>query len=155
MMCHYLIRAIVSGGFMKIKAMIVEDDEVNARVLEKMLQRYPDIEIVGKAASRKQALSILNEQTPDVIFLDILLSDGSGFDILPHVDDKISVIFTTSHVSYAVQAFEIKAADYLLKPFSHERLAEAIRRMGERDSTRQTEDPEPVFRPHVGGIKNS
>lgn len=135
-----------------MKAMIVEDEAINLRVLEKMLERYPDIEIVGKAESRKEALAILREHTPDVIFLDILLPDGSGFDILSHVDDNISVIFTTGHGSYAVQAFEINAVDYLLKPFSHDRLAEAIRRMESlkrKNVSRSKGDEGTVFKLNV------
>lgn len=111
------------------KAFIVEDETINTQVLVKMLSRYPGIEIVGDAKNREEALDFLKTCMPDVIFLDVLLPDGSGFDILPYVDGKTHIIFTTGHGNYAVQAFEINAVDYLLKPFSHERLAMAIRKM--------------------------
>lgn len=134
---------------MKKKALIIEDESINTQVLVKMLSRYPDIDIVGQAKNREEALVLLKTSMPDVIFLDILLPDGSGFDILPYVNRETHIIFTTGHGNYAVQAFEINAVDYLLKPFSHERLAMAIERIetSKQASQEQVEgNGEPEFR---------
>lgn len=123
---------------LKKTAVIIEDETINTEILTKMLSRYPEIEIIGKAESRKQARELLLTCKPDVLFLDIMLPDGSGFDLLPYVDEKTHIIFTTSHGVYAVQAFEINAVDYLLKPFSHDRLSMAIKRIESKSSPYKT-----------------
>jgi DNA-binding LytR/AlgR family response regulator len=115
-----------------IRAFIVEDEHPALQRLQEFLQRIPDIEIVGSEASGKKASDQIEAVRPDLLFLDIHLSDISGIDLLHLLSHQPLVIFTTAYDKYAIEAFELRAVDYLLKPFSEERLKEAVGRARER-----------------------
>ncbi len=111
---------------MKYSIYIVEDEKPALIRLKKLTAALPEIILAGLSETGKQAVIDIDRLKPDILLLDIHLSDMSGIDILPLVAHKPKVIFTTAYDSYAVQAFELRAVDYLLKPFTSERLKEAI-----------------------------
>ncbi|MGB9813749.1 MAG: LytR/AlgR family response regulator transcription factor [Thermovenabulum sp.] len=116
-----------------MKALIVEDEEYSAIELKYLLKKIDkNIKVIGIANSGQKALNILKKFRPDVIFLDIKLNDLNGLDIAKSIaswDEGIKIIFTTAYDEYAVKAFELNAVDYILKPFSEERLKKAIEKM--------------------------
>ncbi len=113
---------------MKYSVYIVEDEQPALNRLKKLLDGLPELLLVGESDSGEKALTEIEHLKPDILLLDIHLSDMSGIDILPLLSHKPKVIFTTAFDNYAVQAFELQAVDYLLKPFSEERLHEALQK---------------------------
>lgn len=113
-----------------MKAVIIEDEKNNQKFLEQTLLKYvKDIEIVGIAESVVDGINLINSSNPDLVYMDIELPDGNGFNILEKIDNKnINVIFTTAFENYALKAFRYSAVDYLLKPFNIEELIEATER---------------------------
>jgi two-component system LytT family response regulator len=112
------------------KTLIVDDEWLVRSELKMMLAGYPEITVVGEAASVAQAVPLIATSRPEVIFLDIQLPGASGFDLLEQIDTSARIIFITAYDKYAIRAFEVNALDYLLKPISKERLAKAIRKLG-------------------------
>jgi len=112
----------------KLSAILVDDMPTALNMLQNDLtQFHPEIEIIGTAKSVVEASKILRKQQPDILFLDIMLGDGTGFDVLeihPNLSSKI--IFVTASDEYAIKAFKFAAIDYVLKPYSNEDLANAI-----------------------------
>ena len=116
---------------MSYRAIIVDDERLPRLTLVRDLEKFPEIVIVGEASGIESAKRLIKESNPDLIFLDIQLDSGSGFDLLNEVEFPGKVIFTTAYDEYAIRAFEINAVDYLLKPVSVKRLSEAIRKLGD------------------------
>jgi len=114
-----------------IRVLIIEDEKPALDRLRGFLDTMPDIDIVDTTDSGKIAAALIDELKPDLIFLDIHLSDISGIDLLHLTSYKPLVIFTTAYNQYAIKAFELQAIDYLLKPFSLERLKLAVKRAKE------------------------
>jgi two-component system LytT family response regulator len=111
-----------------VKALIVDDERLARSALRRVLKPHEEVEVVGEAASADEALRAIRRSFPDLIFLDIEMPGGSGFDLLERLEDVPIVIFTTAYDEYAVRAFESNALDYLVKPVSAERLAAALAR---------------------------
>lgn len=113
-----------------LKAVIVDDEKRVVHTIETLLsENFPEIQIVGSAGTVKAATSILKSRTTDILFLDIELPDGTGFDILksiPSIDFKI--IFVTGHDEFALKAIKLSAFDYLLKPIDKNELKATIER---------------------------
>jgi two-component system LytT family response regulator len=109
-----------------IRTIIVEDEALARDLLRSFLQDFAHIEIVGECANGFEGVKMINELKPDLIFLDIQMPKISGFEMLELLDHKPHIIFATAYDEYALKAFEFNAADYLLKPFSKERLKEAV-----------------------------
>ncbi|MBI3240418.1 MAG: response regulator transcription factor [Flavobacteriia bacterium] len=108
---------------------VIIDDEFDARrIINKYLERYfPQIVILGEASSKEEGLQLLRTVKPSIVFLDINLGDGSGFELMDNLKDlESSVIFTTAFDNYAVQAFRYHALDYLLKPIDPDAFEEAV-----------------------------
>lgn len=113
-----------------MKKIVVIDDEAAGRTLIKQyLTEYPTLIVVGEANNGVDAIKVINEFKPDLIFLDIQMPGLSGFDILQHLDEIPQIIFSTAYDKYALQAFEVHAVDYLLKPYTRERFKHAIQRI--------------------------
>lgn len=112
-----------------MKALIVDDEPPARRELRRMLANFPWIEIVGEAANVDDAAAKVAALSPELLFLDIHMPGGSGFDLLARLDDLPQVIFTTAYDQHAVRAFEVDALDYLLKPIDPARLATAMARL--------------------------
>jgi two-component system LytT family response regulator len=111
-----------------IRSLIIEDDSNARKALRKMIEQSGRaVEIVGEASTVDQALKMIRELDPELLFLDIRLKQGSGFDVLSQVDTShLSVIFTTAYSEFAIQAIKSAALDYLLKPIDPEELGLAI-----------------------------
>ena len=111
-------------------AIIVEDMPQAAQVLQKDLETHcPDVEVIGTAHSIVAAAKLLNQVDPDLIFLDILLGDGTGFDLLEILPNlRARIVFVTASDEFAIRAFRYAAVDYLLKPVEPGQLTEAVRR---------------------------
>ncbi len=114
----------------RIKAFLVEDEKRSRELLSVMLHQYcPQVAVVGTAGSLQEALPLLKAETPDLVFLDVHLPDGNGFDLLHLLPNyRFEVIFTTAYEEFAVRALRKRALDYLLKPLDAEELQAAIHR---------------------------
>ena len=99
-----------------MKAIIIDDERLARAELRKLLQDFPEIEVVDEAANVDEGISKIDNHNPDVIFLDIQMPGKTGFDLLSELDHAPQVIFTTAYDEYALKAFEVNALDYLLKP---------------------------------------
>jgi two-component system LytT family response regulator len=115
----------------KLTAILVDDMPNALQLLQNDLKIYhPEIKIIGTAKSVVEAAKVLRKQEPDILFLDIMLGDGTGFDVLEIFPDlKSKIIFVTASDEYAIRAFKFAAIDYILKPFSEEDLAEAVKKV--------------------------
>ncbi len=111
-----------------LKALIVDDEALARRRLRLMLERDGNIEIIGECANGREAVSSIKRNLPDVVFLDVQMPGLDGFGALAQLDEANlpAVVFVTAFNQYALQAFEVSAVDYLLKPFDQERLSRAI-----------------------------
>lgn len=123
---------------MKKTAIVIDDERLARNELKKLLADYPEVEVIGEASNVDEAIKLIEELMPDLIFLDIQMPAKTGFDLLAELDTVPSVIFTTAHDEYALKAFEVNALDYLLKPIDPKRLSDAIQKvvlMDEREET--------------------
>ncbi|MBS1529696.1 MAG: response regulator transcription factor [Bacteroidetes bacterium] len=112
------------------KAVIVEDEAPARRLLNELLAEHKGtIHLTGEADNGAAAIALINEQRPDVIFLDIHLPDMLGLDVLKELDYKPYVIFTTAYDEYAIKAFDALSVDYLLKPLKEDRIARALSKL--------------------------
>ncbi len=112
-----------------MKALIVDDEPLARRELRRLLAAHRSIQIVGEAGDLDEARQCIESLTPAVVFLDIQMPGGTGFDLLGQLDRIPHVIFTTAYDRYAVTAFDVNALDYLLKPIEPERLAAALHKL--------------------------
>ena len=117
-----------------IKTIIVEDEERSQATLIRLLKDHcPTVKVIGVAANVADAIRIIDEQKPEMVFLDIALPDGDGFNVLEGVDyDDFEVVFVTAYDKYAIRAFEFSALHYLLKPINHIELQIAVKRFKSR-----------------------
>ena len=120
-----------------IRAIIVDDERLARTELRRLLAAHAEIEIIGEAANIVDAESAINTLQPELIFLDVQMPGGSGFDLLAALDDAPEVIFTTAFDAYALKAFEVNALDYLQKPIEAKRLAVALTRAQSRIAKNQ------------------
>ena len=112
-----------------IKAILVDDVESVRSVLRKLLSNFENITLVGEASDYEHALVLIEEEKPDLLFLDVDLNGLTSMDLLQKIKYEPMVIFITSHSDYAIKAFEFNAIDYMLKPISIERLSKAIEKV--------------------------
>lgn len=113
---------------MSIRALIVDDERLARARLVRLLRRREDVEIAGVACDGDEAVVMIAELRPDLVFLDVQMPGLSGFDVLEAIESRTNVIFTTAFDQYALRAFEVHALDYLLKPFDEERLSASLDR---------------------------
>lgn len=111
-----------------IRVAIVDDEALARSVLAEYLRVLPGIELVAECANGFEAVKAVSELSPDLLFLDVQMPKLDGFEVLELVGRDVAVVFVTAYDQYALKAFDVHAVDYLLKPFSAERLAEAIER---------------------------
>lgn len=114
-----------------IKSVVVDDVDMMRITLKKVLDGFPNIEIVGEASDYESARQVINDTKPDLVFLDIDLNGLTSIDLLNEITCEPKIIFITSHPDFAIKAFELNAVDYILKPISSERLKRAIDRVTE------------------------
>ena len=123
---------------MKKTAIVIDDERLARNELKKLLAEYPEVEVIGEAANVDEAIKLIEEFMPDLIFLDIQMPAKTGFDLLAELETVPSVIFTTAHDEYALKAFEVNALDYLLKPIDPKRLSDAIQKVVLLDEREET-----------------
>jgi two-component system LytT family response regulator len=119
---------------MKILTLIVDDEPLARGRLRQLLEAEPDIELAGECSNGLEAVAAIRAKRPGLIFLDIQMPELDGFSVLESLDEgrKPVIVFVTAHDKFALRAFEVHAADYLLKPFNRERFHTALRRALER-----------------------
>ena len=122
-----------------IRALVVDDEPVARRTLRRLLDSEDGIECVAES-SGERAVAAIEEQAPDVAFLDVQMPGMNGFQVLERVDDDLLplVVFVTAFDEYAVRAFEVRAIDYLVKPFTDDRFREVLDRVRERIAQRRS-----------------
>jgi two-component system, LytTR family, response regulator len=113
-----------------IKTLIVDDERLARDALRVLLGDDPDIEIVGECRNGREAIMMIQEHTPDLVFLDVQMPDADGFQVLERIDQSRLpvIVFVTAYDTYALRAFKSHALDYILKPFDHERFEAALQR---------------------------
>ena len=118
-----------------MKAVIVEDEKQAIKALERdIIENCPDVEVAGSASTVYSAIELINKVQPEIVFLDIQLKDGTGFNVLEAIGNyEFKVIFTTAYSEYALQAIRISALDYLLKPIDSEHLVQAVNKAKKTD----------------------
>lgn len=112
-----------------LRVLIVDDEAPARRYMRRLLDAAPDVRVEGEAANVDQACRLIHNHQPDALFLDVRLAHETGFDLLQLLDPVPRVVFVTAYSDYAAQAFDIEAVDYLLKPVSPDRLAQALARL--------------------------
>lgn len=129
------------GMATRIRTLIVDDEAAARRSIWLLLQNDPEIQVVGQSASGADAIADIEQLAPDLVFLDVQMPGANGFEVLAQAQiARLPVIvFVTAYDEYAVRAFEIHAADYLLKPFSDARFAEAVQQAKRRVGNREVE----------------
>src|SRR5579872_6908723 len=118
-----------------ITAVLIDDEPLARLIVREYLQTYPNITIVQECNDGFEGIKAIQQQHPDLIFLDIQMPKINGFEMLELVENAPAVIFTTAFDEYAIRAFETHAVDYLLKPFSKERFDKAMRKWLEQSAT--------------------
>src|SRR6188474_90592 len=117
-----------------IRAIIIDDERLARNELRKLLQEFPEIEVIAEAANASEGIERIENLNPDLIFLDIQMPGKTGFDLLSELEKVPNVIFTTAYDEYALKAFEVNALDYLLKPIIPERLEDSIKKLENKEN---------------------
>ena len=128
-----------------MRVLIIDDERLARDELRRLLLDHPWIAVVGEAANVENGLRQVAALAPELIFLDVQMPDGSGFDLLAALDNPPAVIFTTAWDRYAIRAFDVSALDYLLKPIDPPRLAQAVDKR--RPAALPTLPPTPAMPP--------
>ena len=128
----------------KIKILIIDDEAPARDLVRNYLSAFPEAEILAECENGFDALRAIQEMKPDLLFLDIQMPKITGFELLEVIDAPPAVIFTTAYDQYAIRAFEMNAVDYLLKPFSRNRFAQAFRKALNRIETQSGEPDKGV-----------
>ena len=121
-----------------LRVVIVDDEPLARSLLKEYLEEYPDVELVAECGNGFEAVKAVSELHPDLLFLDIQMPRLDGFEVLELIGQEVNVVFITAFDKYALRAFDVHAVDYLLKPFSPERLAEALQHAREKIARGQT-----------------
>ena len=114
-----------------MKALIIDDERLARTELRRLIEKHPEIVIVGEARDAEEAIEQIARLEPELLFLDIQMPGRNGFELLEQLERAPHVIFTTAYDEYALKAFEVNALDYLLKPVAPDRLAAALAKIGE------------------------
>ena len=124
---------MADNGTNRVRALIVDDEELGRRMLRSLLASDDDVQVVGEAASASEARRKISEHQPDLVFMDIEMPGGSGLEVLQDLAEPAPyVIFVTAHPEFALPAFEVQAADYLVKPVQRERFIGSVIRAKKR-----------------------
>lgn len=115
------------------KVLIIDDERLARSELKRLLNDFPDVEVIGEAANAKEGIEKIESLNPDLIFLDIQMPGQTGFEMLTQLDRAPHVIFVTAYDEYALKAFEVNALDYLMKPVEPKRLADALLKVKQRE----------------------
>jgi two-component system LytT family response regulator len=121
-------------------ALIVDDEAPGRDLIKAYLKQFPNITVVGECANGFDALKSIQELHPQILFLDVQMPKITGLELLEVLDNPPAVVFTTAYDQYALRAFEMSAVDYLLKPFSEQRFAQAVDKLTEKLQLKQPLD---------------
>ena len=132
-----------------LRTIIVDDEPLARQVLREYLSGMPAVAVVAECANGFEAVKAVAETAPDLVLLDVQMPKLDGFEVVELIGRATPVIFVTAHDEFAVRAFEVHAVDYLLKPISAERLAEAIARVRLRTPGQPAVPPVSALRPPV------
>ncbi len=116
-----------------MKAIIIDDERLARNELKKLLQEFPEVEVIGEAANANEGIDKIESLSPDLVFLDIQMPGKTGFDMLTELERAPHVIFVTAYDEFALKAFEVNALDYLMKPVEPKRLADALMKVKQKD----------------------
>ncbi|MEO6813089.1 MAG: response regulator [Ginsengibacter sp.] len=116
-----------------LKVILIDDERLARSELKRLLQEFPDVEVIGEAANADEGIEKIETLNPDLIFLDIQMPGKTGFDMLTQLERLPHVIFVTAYDEYALKAFEVNALDYLMKPVEPKRLADALTKVRQKD----------------------
>jgi len=115
-----------------VRALLVDDEPPARNLIQEYLEDVNRIEVIGECGNGREAVEAINEQAPDLVFLDVQMPGLDGFDVLERIDVLPNIIFSTAYDQYAIEAFDAGAVDYLLKPYSKGRFRTAVERALER-----------------------
>lgn len=115
-----------------MRVLVVDDEKLARDRLVSFLRGIDDVEVIGQAKNGVEAVHVIEEQSPDLVFLDVQMPGMDGFEVLKAVKAPPHIVFATAFDEYAIRAFDVSATDYLLKPISRARLEEAVRRVRQR-----------------------
>ena len=125
---------------MTLRVAVVDDEPVARRRMRRMLRREPELDVVAEAGDGRAAIEAIVTHRPDLVFLDVQMPELDGFDVVREIGDRVpAVVFVTAFDQYALRAFEVHAIDYLLKPFTPERLHQSVEQVRLRMSTGRRE----------------
>ncbi|MDQ3277539.1 MAG: response regulator [Bacteroidota bacterium] len=129
-----------------MRAIIIDGERLARTELCKLLQDFPEVEVVDEASNAEEGVQKIETHNPDLIFLDIQMPGKTGFEMLQELDHAPNVVFTTAYDDYALKAFEVNALDYLLKPIEPKRLADAVEKVKKlQTSNGSVESASPVM----------
>ena len=141
---------------MKTRTLIVDDELLARERLRGLLANEPEIELIGECSNGREAVALIQEQRPDLVFLDVQMPELDGFGVLQEIGngELPAIVFVTAHDKFAVRAFEVHAVDYLLKPFDRTRFQAALQRALENVKLRRGGEPDERLTNLVGEIKS-
>src|SRR5438270_868410 len=127
---------------MSFKTIIIEDEEKSLHVLQELISELVhDLTVCGTASHIESAIRLIETSAPDLVFMDVCIGDGTGFDVLMNVTNRnFELIFITAYDNYALQAFRFSAIDYLLKPIGMDEFEEAVEKARKRLSAGKSYD---------------
>ncbi len=129
---------MAENGTPRVRALIVDDEELGRRMLRSLLAADDDVQIVGEAASAAEARRKIAEHQPDLVFMDVEMPGGNGIEVLQHIGEPIPyVILVTAHPEFALPAFEVQVSDYLVKPVQRQRFLGSVMRAKQRIAERR------------------
>ena len=125
----------------KIRVLVADDEPLARERLSSLLSSEPDVELIAQARDGEEAVTAIHDRSPDLVFLDVQMPQMSGFDVIDAVGEKMPlVIFVTAYDQHALRAFQVRALDYLLKPFDRERFTDALQRARKQLEHEETGD---------------
>lgn len=132
-----------------MRALVIDDERLARKELISLLSAHPEIEVCGECSNGEEAIQMIRQESPELIFLDIQMPGMDGFEMLSRLEQVPRVVFVTAYDEYALKGFEVNALDYLLKPVEEDRLNEAIQRI-RREVMEERSSEEP--RMHTGKL---
>jgi two-component system, LytTR family, response regulator len=125
---------------MRLRAIIIDDEETGITTLKLLIEKYiPDVKVVATCNAPKEAIELIENYKPEIVFLDISMPEMDGFELLKKLEWKnFNLIFTTAHQEYALKALKHNALDYLLKPVYHEELRAAVDKIKDQQAAQQS-----------------
>ena len=135
-----------------ISCIIIDDENPARKLINVFIEKKGNMNVVAEASNGFEAVKLIDEHKPDLIFLDIQMPKLNGFEVLELIHHKPKVIFTTAYDQYALKAFEENAVDYLLKPFSYERISKSLDRVFSAENTNVKNEATEITNPELKRI---